>query len=147
MRDLRLALPVGLAFAALAAAGCGDRNDEGSATTSTPDVPRLIATVGSPDDPDAYEISLTTEDGEKVTTVLASGEYLLEFDDLVHHPQLPSGVRGRTGVDLATEIAGTGERATAVMLQEPEAYIYFCDAHPARMEVTFSIHDRIRTQN
>ena len=33
------------------------------------------------------------------------------------------------------------------MLQEPEAYIYFCDAHPARMGVTFSIHDRIRTQN
>ncbi len=146
MRDLRLALAVGLAFAALAAAGCGGGNDEGSATTSTPDVPRLIATVGSPDDPDAYEISLTTEDGEKVTTVLVSGEYLLEIDDrsTIHNFHLAAR---QTGVDLATEIAGTGERATVVMLQEPEAYIYFCDAHPARMEVTFSIHDRIRTQN
>ena len=146
MRDLRLALPVGLAFAALAAAGCGDGNDERSTTTSTADVPRLIATVGSLDDPDAYEINLTTEEGEKVTTVLPSGEYLLEIDDrsTIHSFHLAAR---QTGVDLATEIAGTGERATVVMLQEPEAYIYFCDAHPARMEVTFSIHDRIRTQN
>ena len=146
MRDLRLALPVGLAFAALAAAGCGNGNDEGSATTSTPDVPRLSATVGSPDDPDAYEISLTTADGEKVTTVLASGKYLLEIDDrsTIHNFHLAAR---QTGVDLATEIAGTGERTAVVMLKEPEAYIYFCDAHPARMEVTFSIHDRIRTQN
>ena len=146
MRDLRLALPVGLAFAALAAAGCGDGNDEGSATTSTPDVPRIIATVGSPDDPDAYEISLTTEDGEKVTTVLASGEYLLEIDDrsTIHNFHLAAR---QTGVDLATEVAGTREKTAVVMVQEPEAYIYFCDAHPARMEVTFSIHDRIRTQN
>jgi len=146
MRDLRLALPVGLAFAALAAAGCGDGNDEGSTTTSTADIPRLIATVGSLDDPDAYEINLTTEEGEKVTTVLPSGEYLLEIDDrsTIHSFHLAAR---QTGVDLATEIAGTGERATVVMLQEPEAYIYFCDAHPARMEVTFSIHDRIRTQN
>lgn len=146
MRDLRLALPVGLAFAALAAAGCGDGNDEGSATTSTADVPRLIATVGSPDDPDAYEISLTTEDGEKVTTVLAPGEYLLEIDDrsTIHNFHLAAR---QTGIDLATEIAGTGEKRAVVMLQEPEAYIYFCDAHPARMSMTFSIHDRIRTQN
>ena len=146
MSDLRLALPVGLAFAALAAAGCGDGNDEGSATTSTADVPRLIATVGSPGDPDAYEISLTTEDGEKVTTVLAPGEYVLEIDDrsTIHNFHLAARV---TGVDLATEVAGTGEKTAVVMLQEPEAYIYFCDAHPARMEATFSIHDRIRTQN
>jgi len=146
MRDLRLALSVGLAFAALAAAGCGDGNDEGSATTWTADVPRLIATVGSPDDPDAYEISLTTEDGEEITTVLAGGEYQLEISDLstIHNFHLAAR---QTGVDLATEVSGTGERTAVVMLQEPEAYIYFCDAHPATMEATFSIHDRIRTQN
>ncbi len=97
MRDLRLALPVGLAFAALAAAGCGDGNDEGSATTSTADVPRLIATVGSPDDPDAYEISLTTEDGEEITTVLPGGEYRLEIRRPLDHPQLPSGGAANRG--------------------------------------------------
>ena len=102
--------------------------------------------MGSTDDPDAYEISLTTEDGDEVTTVLAPGEYLLEINDLstIHNFHLAAR---QTGGDLATEIAGTGERTAVVMLQEPEAYIYLCDAHPARMEATFSIHDRIRTQN
>jgi hypothetical protein len=78
--------------------------------------------------------------------VLPPGEYLLEINDLatIHNFHLAAR---QTGVDLATEIAGTGETTAVVTLQEPEAYIYFCDAHPATMEVTFSIHDRIRTQN
>jgi plastocyanin len=136
MRDPRLALPVGLAVVALATGGCGGGND----------LPKLIATVGSPDDPDAYEISLRTEDGEEVTTVLAGGEYRLEINDLstIHNFHLTPRV---TGVELATEVSGTGERTADVLFKEPEAYIYFCDAHPTRMEVTFSIHDRIRTQN
>jgi hypothetical protein len=129
----------------LAAAGCGG-GDEGSASTSTAELPRLIGTVGSADDPDAYEIRLTTEDGDEVTTVLASGRYRLEINDLstIHSFHLAAR---ETGVDLATGVAGTGERTTVVSLAEPEAYIYFCDAHPTRMEVTFSIHDRIRTRN
>jgi hypothetical protein len=78
--------------------------------------------------------------------VLAGGEYRLEIEDLstMHNFHLKPRV---TGVELATEVAGTGETTAVVTLQEPEAYIYFCDAHPAAMEVTFSIHDRIRTQN
>ena len=78
--------------------------------------------------------------------MLASGRYQLELNDLstIHNFHLAAR---ETGVDLATEIVGTGERTTIVSLAEPEAYIYFCDAHPARMEVTFSIHDRIRTRN
>jgi hypothetical protein len=135
--DIRLALPIGLAAVALAAAACGGGNDE---------LPKLIGTVGTADDPDAYEISLRTEDGEEITTVLASGEYRLEIDDrsTIHSFHL---MPRTNGVDLATEVAGTGEKTAVVDLQEPQAYIYFCDAHPARMEVTFSIHDRIRTQN
>ena len=136
MRDPRLALPVGLAVVALATGGCGGGND----------LPKLIATVGAPDDPDAYEISLRTEDGDEVTTVLEPGEYRLEIDDrsTMHNFHLAARA---TGADLATEIEGTGEKTAVVNLQEPQAYIYFCDAHPARMEATFSIHDRIRTQN
>jgi hypothetical protein len=139
--DIRLALPIGLAVVALAAAGCGDGNDAGSAGR-----PKLIGTVGSPDDPDAYDISLTTEDGEEVTTVLAPGEYVLELHDptTIHNFHL----RGRyVGADLATDVAGTGEKTAIVVLRDGESYIYACDAHPATMEVTFSIHDRIRTQN
>jgi hypothetical protein len=134
---MRGPLAIGLAAAALAAAGCGGNED---------DLPKLIGTVGTADDPDAYEISLRTEDGEEVTTVLAGGEYRLEIEDLstIHNFHLTPRV---TGVELATEVEGTGEQTAVVTFKEPEAYIYFCDAHPARMEVTFSIHDRIRTQN
>ena len=109
-------------------------------------LPRLIGTVGSTDHPDAYEISLTTEDGQQVTTVLASGEYRLEIDDLstIHNFHLAAR---RTGADVATDVAGTGEKTAIVLLQDGEAYIYACDAHSVTMMVTFSIHDRIRTQN
>jgi hypothetical protein len=154
-----LALPVGLVVVALAAVGCGDGNDERSATsaetvatdtttteTSTRGLPKLIGTVGSTDDPDAYEISLTTEDRAEVTTTLPPGEYMLEINDLstIHNFHL---VARRTGVDVATDVTGTGEKTTIVMLQDGEAYIYVCDAHPTTMNVTFSIHGRIRTQN
>ncbi len=156
---MRLALPIGLAVVALAAVGCGDGNDEGSATTvetvatdtagtetSTTGLPKLIGTVGSTDDPDAYEISLTSEDGAEVTTVLPPGKYMLEINDLSTIHNFHLGAR-RAGVDVATDVAGTGERTTIVVLQDEEAYLYACDAHPATMNVTFSIHGRIRTRN
>jgi hypothetical protein len=159
MRNIRLALSIGLAVVALAAVGCGDGKDEGSATTvetvatdstttetSTTGPRKLIGTVGSADDPDAYEIKLTTEDGAEVTTILPPGEYMLEINDLstIHSFHLGGP---RAAVDVATDVAGTGEKTAMVLLQEPESYIYLCDAHPTRMNVTFSIHGRIRTQN
>jgi hypothetical protein len=147
-----LALPIGLAVVALAAVGCGDGNDEQSATTveivatdpttsetSPSGLPKLIGTVGSMDDPDAYEISLTTEDGAEVTTVLPPGQYMLEINDLSTIHNFHLGAR-RAGVDVATDVAGTDEKTTIVLLQDGEAYIYACDAHPATMNVTFSIH-------
>jgi hypothetical protein len=163
MRDIRLAVPIGLAVVALAAAGCGDGDDEGSPTTettaaetvatdaSTTETPttglaKLIGTVGSTDDPDAHEISLTTEDGAEVTTVLPPGKYMLEINDLSTIHNFHLGAR-RAGVDVATDVAGTGAKTTVILLQDGEAYIYACDAHPATMNVTFSIHGRIRTQN
>jgi hypothetical protein len=156
-----LALPVVLAVVALAVIGCGD--DEGSvmaetattgivatdaATTETAatGLPKLIGTVGSTDDPDAHEISLTTEDGSEVTTTLPPRRYMLEINDLstIHNFHLGGPY---AAVDVATDVAGTGKKTAIVMLQEPEAYIYVCDAHPTTMKVTFSIHGRIRTQN
>lgn len=152
MSNVRLALLIGLAVVALAAVGCGEDNDEGSPTTaattetSTTGLPKLLGVVGSTGDPDAYEISLTTEDGAEVTTVLPPGEYMLEINDpsTIHNFHLDAR---RTGVDVATEVAGTGEETTIVVLRDEEAYIYACDAHPATMNVTFSIHGQIRTQN
>jgi hypothetical protein len=163
LRDIRLALPIVLALVALTAVGCGDGDDEGSATTgtttgetvatdttttetSTTGLAKLIGTVGSTEDPDAHEINLTTEDGAEVTTTLPPGEYMLEINDLstIHNFHLGGP---RAAVDVATDVAGTGEKTAIVLLQEPESYIYVCDAHPTTMNVTFSIHGRIRTQN
>jgi hypothetical protein len=154
MRNIRLALPIGLAVVVLAAVGCGDGNDEGSATpvetaateTSTTGLPKLIGTVGSTDDPDAHEINLTTEDGAEVTTVLPPGEYILEINDpsTIHNFHLDARY---AGVDVATDVEGTGEKTTIVMLQDGEAYIYACDVHPTTMNVTFSVHGPVRTQN
>jgi hypothetical protein len=141
MRDIRLGLPIGLAVVTLATVGCSDGTG-----TSTTGPRKLIGTVGSTDDPDAYEISLTTEDGAEVTTILPPGEYRLEINDLstIHNFHLDAR---RAGVDVATDVAGTGVKTAIVALQEGEAYIYLCDAHPSTMNVTFSIHGRIRTQN
>jgi hypothetical protein len=137
MRGIRPALALGLAVVALAAAGCREAKDE---------LPTLIGTVGSTDDPDADEIGLRTEDGAKVTTILPPGEYRLELHDrsTVHNFHL----RGRYGgADVATGVAGTGTTTAVVLLNEPESYEYFCDAHPAAIRETFSIHERIHTQN
>jgi hypothetical protein len=151
MRDSRLALPVVLAVVALAAGGCDEGG--GSATAeaatteaSTKDLARLIGTVGSTDDPNAYEINLTTEEGSEVTTVLPPGEYLLEINDrsTIHNFHLGGP---RAAVEVATDVGGTGEKTAIVVLQEGESYSYICDAHPTTMNVTFSIHGRIRAQN
>jgi hypothetical protein len=134
------------AVVALAAVGCGGGGDDGSVTAETTGPAKLIGTIGSKNDPDAYEIQLTTADGAEVTTILPPGEYLLEINDLstIHNFHLGGP---RAAVDVATDVAGTGRKTTIVVLQEPESYIYVCDAHPTTMNVTFSIHGRIRTQN
>jgi hypothetical protein len=154
MRGIRVALRVGLAVVALAAVGCGDGNGEGSATTvdttrtetSATGLPKLVGAVGTTNDPDAYEIKLQTEDGAEITTTLVPGEYLLEINDLstIHNFHLSAR---EAGVDVATDVAGTGKKTTIVVLRDGEAYIYACDAHPTSMNVTFSIHGRIRTRN
>jgi plastocyanin len=102
-----------------------NRNQRGSRSAYRPSPPQTPATV---------------------TTVLPPGKYVLEINDLSTIHNFHLGAR-RAGVDVATDVAGTGETTTIVVLQDGEAYIYACDAHPATMSVTFSIHGRIRTQN
>ena len=71
---------------------------------------------------------------------------MLEIADLSTIHNFHLGAR-YVGVDVATDVAGTGEKTAIVVLRDGESYIYVCDAHPATMNVTFSIHGRIRTQN
>jgi plastocyanin len=157
MRRVRLALPTVLAVVALAAVGCGDGDDQGSATTeagptntvssetSTRGLPKLIGSVGSREDPHAYKITLTTEDGSEITTTLPPGKYVLEVSDwsTVHNFHLGGP---RAAVDVATDLAGTGEKRFVVVFHDWEAYSYVCDAHPTTMNVTFSVHGRIRAR-
>jgi hypothetical protein len=159
---MRLSLSTVVAVVALAAIGCGNGDDEGSAMTeavtvetvatntittetSTTPLAKLTGTVGSLDDPDAYEISLTTEDGDEVTTTLPPGEYMLEINDLstIHNFHLDGP---RAGVDIATDVAGAGEKTAIVSLYDWESYKYVCYAHPAAMHLTFSVHGRIRKE-
>ena len=71
---------------------------------------------------------------------------MLEIADLspIHNFHLDARY---AGADLATDVAGTGETTAVVVFKDGESYIYVCEAHPATMQVTFSIHGRIRTQN
>ena len=153
MRGMRLALLAVLAVVALAAVGCGGGDDEGSATTETTATEttatdttatdtettatgtKLIGTVGSTDDADAFEISLTTEDGSPVTT-LTPGDYTLEINDLstIHNFHLT----GPGGVDVSSEVDEVEDEDYDVTL-EAGTYNYVCDPHASQMSGSFEV--------
>ena len=85
----------------------------------------LIGTVGTAEDPEAFEIALTTEDGEKVTS-LPAGDYTIEVDDpaATHNFHLVGG-----SVDETTSVPDK-EKATFEVTLEPGEYTYTCDPHP-----------------
>lgn len=86
----------------------------------------LVGTVGTADEPEAYEIALTTQDGQPVGTV-AAGEYTVVVDDYaeVHNFHLTGA-----GVDAATDVGDTGKKTFQVTFQ-PGEYRYLCDPHPS----------------
>ena len=115
----------------LLATACGSPQAPPSAGATQPQAQvqpgaTLVGTVGTADEPEAYEIALTTEDGEPVDTV-AAGTYTVVVDDYaqVHNFHL-SGA----GVDAATDVEGTGKKSFQVTFQAGE-YQYFCDPHPS----------------
>lgn len=113
------------AAALLASIGC-------AAEPETPAAPAaevgstLLASVGTEDDPESFEITLTTEDGENVQA-LAAGDYTITVTDyaMIHNFAL-SG----PGVDEATSVPGVKETTFEVAL-EPGEYNYTCDPHPS----------------
>jgi plastocyanin len=143
MKRTLLVLVVGLAVAAFAVAGCGGDDDEAATdtetTTETTDTgaaagEELYATVGSEDDPDAFVITLTTEDGADVTT-LSPGTYTIEVDDKsdIHNFHLTG-----SGVEESTTVAEVGETTWTVDLQ-PGTYNYVCDPHASTMNGSFEV--------
>lgn len=85
----------------------------------------LMATVGTPDDPDAFEIALTDEAGEPVTT-LPAGDYSIQVSDpsTIHNFHLTGG-----SVEETTSVPETEEATWEVTLEAGE-YTYVCDPHP-----------------
>lgn len=92
----------------------------------------LTATVGTADDPDAFEIALTDNSGEQVTT-LPAGSYTIQVSD-------PSDIHNfhLTGedVDETTTVPEVTETTFEVELT-PGTYTFICDPHPRMVgEVT-----------
>jgi plastocyanin len=139
MRKTILVLMLGLVLV-FAVAACGGDDEEGAGTetettatdTETSGVEAgstLLASVGP-----GFDISLTTEDGEDVTTV-APGTYTIEVDDQsdAHNFHL-SG----TGVDVATEVSEVGEVTWDVDLEDG-TYEFVCDPHASSMNGSFEV--------
>lgn len=124
----RALLPLVLTLTStLAACGSGEPADPGpDAAPQVEAGATLLGSVGSDDDPEAFEIALTTEDGEPVD-VLAAGDYTLVVSDpaQIHNFHLTGA-----GLDVATGVSETGEMTFEVTCVAGE-YGYTCDPHPS----------------
>jgi plastocyanin len=147
MRGLQFVIAAVLVGIALAAAGCGGDDEEGAGTTETTATettttgtettgggPKLIGTVGSEGDPEAFEITLTTEDGSEVTN-LTPGDYTLEIKDLAttHNFHLTG-----PGVDVSSEVGETEDENYDITLQDG-TYDFVCDPHSSQMNGSFTV--------
>jgi len=128
MTRTRFALAVGIAVGAFALAGCGGGDEEATptdtgTTTTTPAVGSTLQGSVGP----GFEISLSTQDGQAVTT-LAPGKYTLDVDDMasIHNFHLT----GPGDVDVSTDVSGEGSETFEVVL-EPGSYSFVCDVHPS----------------
>ena len=111
MRKTILVLLLGLALAAFAAAGCGGDDDESGTDTDTTTETEtggtvepgatLLGSVGP-----GFEISLTTEDGQDVTT-LPAGSYTIQINDQSDMHNFHSDRPGRS--IPSTEVSEVGE--------------------------------------
>lgn len=141
MTSTRLALALTLAAAALVLAGCGGSGNSAgttstestttettTTTTSASSGKKLDGSVGP-----GFDISLT-QDGQAVTT-LAAGTYTLTVDDKadIHDFHLTG-----PGVDVMTDVAGTGTKTFEVTLQDG-SYHYQCDPHSSSMNGDFTV--------
>lgn len=117
------------AAAVLATTACSSAEPEGAGPPGPPAAEvgaTLLATVGLEDDPEAYEIALTTEDGEPVES-LTAGDYTVQFTD---YSAIHNFVLFGPGVDEATSVPDV-EEVTVDVTFEPGQYGYVCDPHPS----------------
>lgn len=136
MPGARIALVLVLALGVVGLAGCGGGDDEAGTTdtetTAAPTTPvgsTLHASVGP-----GFEISLTSEDGEDVTS-LAAGEYTIDVDDKssAHNFHLTG-----SGVDEDSGVNEIGSSTWTVTFEEG-SYHYQCDPHASQMNGDFEV--------
>ena len=133
---------VAIALTAMTASCGGDETEPAAGSASSPDgaasapaggAQVLTGTVGTQDDPDAFEITLTDESGEEVTE-LPAGDYSIVVTDLseIHNFHLEGGE-----VDETTTVPETGETTWDVTLAAGD-YTAICDPHPG-MKLEFTV--------
>ena len=145
MKRTHIAVAAGLAIAALAVAGCGGSGNNEAASTATETTTatetssqasgtKLIGTVGTAADANAFEISLATADGAAVTT-LTPGDYTLEINDLstIHNFHLTG-----PGVDVFSDVATTEDKNFPITLAAG-TYKFQCDPHASSMNGSFEV--------
>jgi plastocyanin len=141
MRRTILVLLLGLALAAAAVASCGGDDDDNGAATETDTATEtetggtaalgstLLGSVGP-----GFDINLTTEDGQDVTT-LSPGSYTIEVNDQsdIHNFHLTG-----PGVETSTTVSDVNEVSWPVELQAG-TYEYQCDPHASSMNGSFEV--------
>lgn len=157
MSSRHLALVSALALALAACGGDDDSDDEmaapassaassaapGPAQSAEPDadpapsgeVTTIIGTLGTPDDPEAFEIGLTDADGNEISE-LPAGDYLIEVDDQarIHNWHLS----GPGDVDVETGVSDVEKVTFEVTLVAGE-YDILCDPHPSSMSLSLTV--------
>ena len=144
----RRTMLIGLVVAAMALAlvGCGGSDDEAGGDTTTTETTetsettegtatKIVGTVGEEGNPDAFTITLTTEDGSDVTT-LTPGDYTLEINDLstIHNFHLT----GPGDVDVSSEVGETEDEDYDITLVAG-TYDFVCDPHASTMNGSFEV--------
>jgi plastocyanin len=145
MKRSGYALAAALAALALVAAGCGGDDEAGDDTTTITETTDTTTDTETTEPTGAgsalkgsvgpgFDISLTTEDGEAVTT-LAPGTYELEIEDLssAHNFHLTG-----PGVDISTDVAEEGTQNVSLSVATG-SYSFVCDPHASQMNGSFEV--------
>jgi hypothetical protein len=144
MKTIGFTLGSLLVAVALVGAGCGGDDESAGDTTTTETTTDTTTTEDTETPPPGtalrgttgpgFEISMSTADGDPLTT-LQAGSYELEVEDLstIHNFRL-SGA----GVDVSTDVSEEGTQTFTVELQ-PGTYTFVCDPHASSMRGSFEV--------
>ncbi|MDX6437559.1 MAG: hypothetical protein QOF45_142 [Gaiellaceae bacterium] len=136
MTRSRAALIILLVLLGLVLSGCGGGSNDTSGTTATTEAATTTEASGSGGGKTlngsvgpGFDISLAGTDG------LTAGSYKLVVNDQssAHDFHLTG-----PGVDVSTDVAGTGEKSFDITLQAGK-YTFVCDPHASQMNGSFTI--------